>query len=116
MRLKTILFSIAPLLVLLLVGEVGLRMVYFQTNSKSDLALVGAYKHIRNIVLRKKAERIAKESPLPPDYAAALYTSDGVELLKELQDKYAGFFKTFSDQVRASDARHVVIYLPDKLE
>ena len=106
-----LLLSVTPLLVLLLIAEIGLSVVYYQIRGQEKLALIGVYKQVRTKYLIKRAEVYVKEK-FPPDYRINLFSPQGKLMLDELEIKYAKYFSTFVDEVENIDAKLIVIYVP----
>jgi len=106
-----ILLSVTPLLVLLLIAEIGLSVVYYQIRGQEKLALIGIYKQVRTKFLKKRAEVYVKEK-FPPEYRLNLFSPQGKSMLDELEVKYTKYFSTFVDEVASIDAKLIVLYVP----
>ncbi|MBU2025273.1 MAG: hypothetical protein ABIC19_03640 [Patescibacteria group bacterium] len=101
---KKIVFSLAPLMLLLIVAEILVRIAFFQKTADEPFALKLGYRAASEIFLRKRAEQIVEELRSDPSLRA-----QNQELLKKT---YEYFFSQFLDETKKAQARLLVIYLP----
>ncbi len=111
---KKILFSLIPLLILLFLGEIGARFVYFQKSNKdnSSFALVLAYKYLRQEILIKKANQAIENLPESKRIRDELYSNSGEEVLDFLKKEYENNFKALTEDVAWLGSKFVVLYIP----
>lgn len=111
---KKILFSIIPLLVLLLIGEMGARFMYFEKTKKGSepLALISAYKYVKVQLLRRKANKIVGELPKKENLMKALYSDAGKELLDSFRTEYEDNFKLLVEEANKIGSKFIVLYSP----
>jgi hypothetical protein len=116
---KLILYSLTPLVVLLLCSEVFLRGVYFQIYSDHTFAISGAIERAQRYVGQQKTERNLQRvrSYLPVYQAAseALYMEEGRALRQELEAEYTRHFVDFVRTVEEAGSKLVVLsYFQDE--
>lgn len=124
---KKLLLAIVPTLLLLVVAEVGIRLVYFQRFADHPTALHFGVSHAQNLVDRWQAERefrrtvrqlgLSSGETLIPEYVRkrlhrALYAPENRELLLQFHAEYAAAFARLVDAVQSAKTRLLVIYLP----
>ena len=110
--LKKIVFTLTPLIILLIILEVSLRIVYFQTNSQSPLAIVASFRHVRGKVLAAKAKNYVQNYQIPRD---ALFSADAKELLEQFQQEYETNFKMLVEEAQKIQSKLFVLYIPTDL-
>lgn len=108
--LKKLIFAIIPLLILLIVAEMGARFMYFEKRGKESLALVSAYTNIRLQIIREKASKIVGN--LPQGIGEALYSDMGKELLHQFKAEYEENFKLLVEEANNIGSKLAVLYIP----
>ena len=109
---RKILFSILPLAILLVVAELGLRIAFFQARSEDPLALISAFKHVRNLRYQVDPHGFDDVTDAWEKAFPALYTPVGADLLREYMTLYEQDLVRLRDAVREVDARLLVLYVP----
>jgi lysophospholipase L1-like esterase len=113
---KIIIFSLTPLVVLLVLSEIGIRLVYYQMHAGSSSALVAAIKEVKarldQRASQREAERLEKELGLPPGVKLELFTPAGRELLAYLQERYRECFSQLVKDTAALGSKLAVLYIP----
>ncbi len=123
---KHLIFSIIPLIMLLLVVEFTLRAVFYQKYAGHALAIAHGISKIRVHLNRVRAEKemtdIAEELGFQDEELAPkeiwealyreLYTECGKELLAKFQTEYEEHFKTLVNETDSISSKLVVLYLP----
>jgi len=108
---RTIIFALTPLIVLLLLTELGLRVVYFNVVSSDQFATVATAKYLKRKIMLAQAARLANE-PQTRIIKDALYTESGGPLLAKLKQDYEANFRQLADTAKQIDSKLVIIYLP----
>lgn len=114
---KIILFSLTPLLALLIVIEVAMSVVYYQRFGNQPLAMIGAYNAaIEWIVDRpaNKLRQIAREKvdalELPPGLYEAFFSDKGRPVREHFMQRYEGYFSQLVKEVNEVDSKLVVFF------
>jgi len=111
---KKILFSIIPLIILLIFAEMGARFIYFEKTKKSSepLALISTYRYIKVRLLRRQANKIVGELPEGKNLTKALYSDMGKELLDSFKLEYEDNFKLLVEEANKIGSKFIVLYAP----
>lgn len=114
--LKLMLFSLLPLLFLLLAAEVTVRVVYFWQRSESATGIGLVFEKIKTHLLYRKAQNQLQALGSDVDMAdlTVLYQEEGRRLREELKTKYAERFATFLGDIQRQKARLYVLYIPSE--
>ncbi|MFH1353975.1 MAG: SGNH/GDSL hydrolase family protein [bacterium] len=108
---RKVIFALAPLVIILLLTELGLRIVYFSVAGNESLATVAAAKYLkREIMLVQAAQQI--DEPNTQLIKEALYTEDGSALLDQLKQEYETNLLKLIESTRQIDSKLVIVYLP----
>jgi len=107
--LKKIVFALVPLIILLIILEVSLRIAYFQAKSRSPLALITSFRHMRNKVLAAKAKMRVQKYQIPHD---TLFSAAAKELLEQFKQEYETNFKVLVEQVQKVKSKLLILYIP----
>jgi hypothetical protein len=109
---KTIIYSLVPLMVLVILLEMGARIVYYQRYGIHKIALVAAYKSLEHRVAlarsRKQVENV--EEQLPKDVKRALYNPEGEQLLAFFMGQYEKSFAELVEETGKLGSRLIVLY------
>jgi lysophospholipase L1-like esterase len=135
LKLKLILFSLLPLLLLFLAAEVFFRWAYFSKKEKRPLAFIYNFELWKNKaqIYRAKMDRVRSERELDEanqkisaligldlgrdrqgreKCVQGLYTPEGKELLEYFRAIYETSFDDFSKEVKESGATLLITYFP----
>lgn len=129
LRVKYVLFSLAPLILLLLGLELGLRAVHYQRHSAHSLAILHGVDKIRYMLKARGAERkvanIFRElgfsaelgdgeglRSIMPQIETALFSDDGRELLESFEREYEDNFRILVQEAERIHTKLVVLYIP----
>lgn len=107
--LKKIIFALVPLIILLIILEVSLRIAYFQVKSRSPLALITSFRHMRNKILVAKAKMRVQKYQIPHD---TLFSAAAKELLEQFKQEYETNFKMLVEQVQKVKSKLLILYIP----
>jgi lysophospholipase L1-like esterase len=118
-------FSLIPVVFICLLGELGLRTVYYQNHSHYPIALIHGFQRIQQRIWARIAEKkirtairelgfkenidIEKVQPL---IVSALYSEEGTEVRVYLENKYESAFKLFTEEVAEIGSRLLLLFLP----
>ncbi len=111
---KQLLFSLAPLICLLLLGECVAQRVAFHEFTGSHFALDWAIERASVARSRRLAEvELLEHGPEGNrSLYRRLYGTEGKELLAQLEERYRARFLELASAVREDGARLVVLYVP----
>ena len=108
---KKIIFSLSPLLTLLILGEVGARCWYYQTRTEYPLALIHGYEHL--LRLKAKHEYLAMRPQDPQKHYADFYNAPEMATTRNAYfTHYEAVFKDFVNLCKESDTTLIVLYVP----
>lgn len=110
--LKNIVFSIIPLILLLLLFEILLRCVFFQVKGDSCLAIVSGASKCRRALLSWQASRRVGDITKYGRPEVLLFSSRGKTLLKEFEKKYEKEFAELVTDVKEIDSKLIMVYIP----
>jgi hypothetical protein len=117
---RRVVFSLVPIVVFLLVTELGIRCVYYQRKSGHLFAIEHGLSIMPAGVARWRA-RCAAERDLTAlgalgvsrdESETALYTEVGAPLLADFQERYATEFRKLVASVESTGAKLIVLYIP----
>ena len=107
---KKLAFALIPVLLLLLLLEVGTRCVYYQWKAPQPIALKYLANSLKNTLAKARAQNVAAKIPkISPD---ALFTPMGEAILREFKQEYETEFAKLVEEVNAADARLIFMYVP----
>ncbi len=121
---KKIVFAFIPLLLLLLMAELGLRWVYFQKHSVDTFALVEVFRSAKqHRVTRQlkdarekavnKVEQAKKELGVPKRLLnKVLFSPEGEELATEFKKRYEKNFKLLVAETDKIKSKLAMLYIP----
>lgn len=113
---KTVIYSLVPLVVLLLILEVGIRLVYYQMYASYPLALEGAYEELKGRLARlasqREVKRLGDELGLDQGQGVNLFAPEGAELLAHFENLYEQSFDRLVAAVNKAGAKLLVLYIP----
>jgi len=113
---KKILFSIIPLLALILVGEIAVRAVYFQLKDDYTFALTKAYDlAAHKVKLMRAGSIVAERRQTYEGVWEALFSEPGRELLLEFQAEYERHFAELVVAARDAGTKLIVLFLPSAM-
>lgn len=111
---KTIIYSLVPLTVLLILLEMGVRIVYYQRYGGHKIALVAAYKSLEHRMAlahsRKRVENL--EEQLPKGAKGGLFNPEGEQLLAFFMGQYEKSFAELVEETSKLGSRLIVLYPP----
>ncbi|GJL77500.1 MAG: hypothetical protein NPINA01_04890 [Nitrospinaceae bacterium] len=110
--MKTLGFSLIPLIILVIVLELGLRVFLYQLESPYKLGLVDAYARVKLGVLKFRARKTVADLSIPPGLEEALYSKEGKLLFQELKNSYETHFKLLVNETKKINSRLIVLYIP----
>jgi hypothetical protein len=111
---KKLIFSLLPLVILLIVLETGARLVYYQVHGPYKSALAAAFHQLRDkVALAGSTKRVETvENRLPKRTKTALFTPEGAELLAYFKGLYERSFQELVQETGKLGSRLIVLYLP----
>ncbi len=112
---QSIIFALLPLLVLLILAEIGLRCAFYQKSSGHKLALAHAIEIVQKQILWRRARQMISESQAE-ELVRALHEPMGQVLLAELQTEYDSYFKRLVDFCRQYQIQLALLYIPTQDE
>lgn len=110
---KKIIFAVIPLLLLLFIGEVGARFMYFEKTGKNRewSALMLTYKEFKFKILAREANRIAGGLPDTENVMDALYSPLGKEVLDSFKAEYEDNFRLLVEETKKIGSKLALLYL-----
>jgi lysophospholipase L1-like esterase len=125
--IKMVVFSLAPLIFLLIFIEVSLRLVAFQLRGPNAFALQSAYDFVKDRAVQYRLKYELKKSMEQlntrdeKDYiqicgklSRALYTSEGRSVLKDFHDRYTRDFDILFNEANVVKAKLLILYIPSE--
>ena len=126
--LKNSIFALLPLIVLLVIGEVGGRIVYYQRLSAYPFALVQLFERLQNTLAQRATTRHAQQllakmgivaqgeaqrdfQAMWDEYKDALTAPAGKEVIAAFQQEYETYFQQLLAEIQALHAQLVVLNL-----
>ena len=106
--IKLVVFSLTPLMILLLVAEIGIRAVYFNLRSQHKLALMSTWDYLTHRIRVWRAQGIGIQMP----GLDALFSESGSQMLAALEEEYEQHFAELVEEVRAIDSELLVLFIP----
>jgi len=112
--IKKVVFSVLPLLLLLIFLEVSARCLYFEETGKSSerFALTFTFNKLKLKVLSKIAEMRVDGLPNAEALGRAFYSQQGNELRTALKKEYEDNFKVLIRETQAVSSTFAVLYMP----
>ena len=111
---KTIIFTLLPLLVLVVLSEVGGRIIYYQLYGKHKFVLAGAFSEIQRKVVNAKIEK--KTEAVPKSFRLkaieGFYNEEGREVLAEFKELYEKSFLQLVEEANSLGAKLLLLYIP----
>jgi hypothetical protein len=112
---RKLLYSLLPVVALLLVTEIGLRVIYFQsTATRSPLAAVVAFNYAKNLILLKVAQARVGNMDLPKNISEQLYGDEGRLLFDEFKSRYEENFADLVSEANKIETKLIVVYVPSE--
>lgn len=105
-------FALVPLLLLLLCGELLIRVYFYQTRSRYPIALYGAFCRIRYHVMTKLAHVKVSGLAIPAEAEVELFGPLGRDVLDEFESRYEEHFTALVRDVGSVHSRLIVVYIP----
>lgn len=111
---KTIFFSLLPLLVLVVLSEIGGRIIYYQLHGKHKFVLAEAFYKIQQKVVTAKIEKKIDAVPkLIRDKAVdGLFKVEGREILAKFKELYEKSFLQLVEEANRLGSKLILIYIP----
>lgn len=114
---KKLAFSAAAFLLVLLAGEIGLRIAYFQMKSGSNFAWVALFRLVQQEVdlheVNRERKQMAELLKTIDGSWEALYGEEPWEqLLGALKREYAAHFDDLARSCAKAQTKLVILYLP----
>lgn len=109
---RVLVFSLVPLLAILLLVELGLRVAIYQHRSQYALAMEEVYRKLQHTVRVTIASYQLGALKIPGGTREALYSKDGRKLLGEFQSRYEAEFKQLVDETAKVGSKLLVVYVP----
>lgn len=109
-------YTFIALMVIVVVVEIGLRLVYYQVKSDRLLAIIKSIDYLQEQNQKRKIKRtvvnVKKFFNELPDLDVVLYSKNGEKMLKQLQDEYENHFKILLNATKSVKSRLLVLYIP----
>jgi hypothetical protein len=111
---KTIFFSLLPLLVLVVLSEIGGRIIYYQLHGKHKFVLAEAFYKIKQKVVSAKIETKIEAVPKSIREKAVkdLFKVEGREVLAKLKELYEKSFIQLVEEADRLGSKLIIIYIP----
>jgi hypothetical protein len=108
----TIIFSFLPLMVLVVLLEMGARIVYYQRYGMHKIALVAAYKSLEHrLALAGSQKQVEKvDEQLPKGAKGGLFNLEGEQLLAFFKGQYEKSFAEMVEVTGKLGSRLIVLY------
>lgn len=103
-------FALVPLLILILLLEVGARFVYYQRHANGSLAIIKAYYVVQNRILLARSEKLIQN--LPENFSEWLYSVEGSDLLNSYKAEYERDFVKLLHDVESVNSKFAILYIP----
>ena len=109
---KTVIFSLVPLMVLVIMLEIGARIVYYQRYGGHKIALAAAYKSLEHKLVLARSRRQVKnvEEQLPKGAKEGLFQPEGEQLLAFFRGQYEKSFAELVEETGKLGSRLIVLY------
>ena len=126
-KIKLVLFSLIPILILLVTAELALRSFYYQKHADYAFAITHVIVKLRDSITmlraRQKVENTIQELDLNSDeqllpkevraiLSRELYSERGKKILASFQREYEENFKNLAQEVKSASAKLLVLYIP----
>lgn len=111
---KKAVFSLLPLICLVLTVEVLLRLVAFQSRSEHPLAMMELMENLQHRLAVTVANWKVAAQNIPEGAFEALFSAEGTELLAEFQQRYEEYFQRLVEAMEKDGVRLIVLYYPTR--
>jgi len=110
---KKVLFSILPLLTLIIMGEIAARLIYYQLKSDHLLALTESTDFISYKIKQKMAQYIIDKNQIQYEGSwEALFSEKGKDLLGKFKKEYEKNFARLVNAAQKAQTKLIVLYIP----
>lgn len=111
---KTILFSLLPLLVLVVLSEIGGRIIYYQLHGKHKFFLAEEFYKIQQKVVIAKSEKKIDALPkfIRDNAPKDLFKVEGQETLAKFKELYEKSFLQLVEEANKLGSKLILIYIP----
>lgn len=111
---KKAVFSLLPLICLVLTAEVLLRVAAFQARSEHPLAVMELVEDLQHRIAVAAAKWKVGGQNIPEGAFEALFSAEGTELLREFRKRYEGYFQQLVEAVEKDGVRLILLYYPTR--